>query len=280
MRDFKGNDKPVRVRVNRRKRQKKSIDLRRILHRSLRVGVTLFSVVMVAIGSFFMVQMLLASDQFRIDTITVQGNSRLDDETVVALSDVQSGVTTFSLDLDLIGRKIEENPWIHHARIQRIFPRQVVISVVEREPVAIVNLGYLYYLDADGDVFKVLGVEDQLDFPIVTGFSAEQLSQKDPRDKARLKKIVSLLQELTQREQFCLEQVSEMHLEPGGGLSVYSLEGVRIRLGHGDYAKKLDRLERIYSRLQPRIQMLDYIDLNVDNKVIVRIERSHKATKI
>ncbi len=67
---------------------------------------------MIIIGGFFVVQLLMASDLFKIDQISVQGNSRLDPDSIVALSDIQEGVNTFSLDLGLIGRKIEENPWI------------------------------------------------------------------------------------------------------------------------------------------------------------------------
>ena len=55
--------------------------------------------------------------------------------------------------------------------------------------------------------------------------------------------------------------------------------GVKVRLGREAFGNKLDRLERIYAELQPRLPILDYIDLNVDEKVIVRIERPKQAAK-
>ncbi len=280
MRDLKRQSTEKKVRNNRRKKQKKPLNLRYLLHRCLRVGVGVFSVALVVAGSFFLVQILLSSDQFRIDTIRVEGNQRLSEQTLVALSDVQEGVSTFSLDLDLIGRKVAENPWVREARIQRIFPRQVSIRIVEREPLAIVNLGYLYYLDANGAVFKLLDGNDSLDYPVITGFDAAQLELGQYKDRAQLLKVVELIEELESRSQFSLHNVSEVHNEAGGGLSVYTLEGgVRIRLGNDKYHEKLDRLERIYALLKPKMKMLDYIDLNVDEKVIVRIERSLKTTK-
>jgi len=280
MRDLKRQSTEKKLRVNRRKKQKKPLNLRYLLHRCLRVGVGVFSVALAVAGSFFLVQMLLSSDQFRVETIRVEGNQRLSEQTLVALSDVQSGVSTFSLDLDLIGRKIAENPWVKEARIQRIFPRQVSIRIVEREPVAIVNLGYLYYLDANGAVFKLLDGSDSLDYPVITGFDAAQLELGRHKDRTQLLKVVGLIEELGARSQFGLHKVSEIHKEAGGDLSVYTLEGgVRIRLGSDKYHEKLDRLERIYALLKPKMKMLDYIDLNVDEKVIVRIERSLKTTK-
>lgn len=280
MRDYKGDQKGKKIRVNRRKPQRKPLNLRKIFHQVLRVSVALFSIVAAIVGGLLAVQMVMASDQFRVETISVEGNKRLDDETVIALSDIEPGIMTFHLDLHLIGRKIKENPWIEQARIQRIFPRQVVISLVEREPIAIVNLGYLYYVDAAGEVFKVLGSNDSLDFPVVTGFDGRRLGDGDQQEAEKMKQVVALLEALKKREHFNVQRVSEVSLEPGGGLSVYALEGVRIRLGQGDYAKKLNRLERIYEHLKPKMAMLDYIDLNVDEKVIVRIEQSPGVTKI
>lgn len=280
MHDMKRQDAGKKIRSNRRKKQKKPLNLRYLLHRCLRVGVALFSVVLLVAGGFFLMQLLLASGQFRIDTIRVEGNKRLCEETLVALSDVQPGMSIFSLDLDLIGRKITENPWVKEARVQRIFPRQVSLRVLEREPVAIINLGYLYYLDASGAIFKLLDGSDGLNFPVLTGFNKAQLELGRPKDREQLLQVVGLLKELGSRSQFGVHKISEVHHETGGGLSIYTLEGgVRIRLGSENYKEKLDRLERIYALLKPKMKMLDYIDLNVDEKVIVRIERSDKATK-
>ena len=281
MRDLKKNQKQSKkVRQNRRKKQGKPVNWRKLLHRSLRIGVTVFSATMLLVGGFFVTQLLLASDLFRVNQVTVQGNSRLTDKQAIALSDIQVGINTFSLDLGLIGQKIEENSWVQQAAVQRIFPRQVVISISERQPVAIINLGYLYYLDNQGEIFKVLGADDNLDFPMITGFDYARSRGHDAEYVQQLRQIVGLLSDLKSRGLFSLDQVSEIHREDGGGLSLFTLEGgVKIKLGYTDYSKKLDRLERIFAQLQPKLQMLDYIDLNVSEKVIVRIERPKKMAK-
>ncbi|NOQ42148.1 MAG: FtsQ-type POTRA domain-containing protein, partial [Desulfuromusa sp.] len=269
-----------KIRQNRRKKQKNPISWRKLLHRTLRVGVTVFSAVMLMVGGFFVTQLLLASDLFRVEQVTVQGNHRLTEQQIAALSDIQIGINTFSLDLGLIGRKIEENHWVQQAHVRRIFPRQVVINLKERQPVAIINLGYLYYLDDQGEIFKVLGAADSLDYPIITGFNYDKAQGHDAEYAQRLRQIVGLLTDLSKRNKFSLDQVSEIHHEDGGGLSLFTLEGgVKVKLGYANYSKKLDRLERIYAQLQPKLQMLDYIDLNVDEKVIVRIERLKKMAK-
>lgn len=280
MRDLKRQQKKQRkVRSNRKKQEKKPLNLRKLLHCALRIGVVSFSGALIVVGGVLVVQLMLASDLFRIEQICVQGGRHLSVDQVVALSDIKPGLNTFSLDLDLIGRKVAENPWVREARVQRIFPRQIDISIEERQPVAIINLGYLYYLDNRGEVFKVLEADDSLDYPVITGFDYQKIEQRDHQSAKALKQIVALLEDLKQREKFGLQQISEVNREASGGFTLFTLnEGVRIRLGKTAFSEKLDRLERIYAELQPRLSILDYIDLNVDEKVIVRIERSLQAT--
>jgi cell division protein FtsQ len=269
-----------KVRINRPKKQKRPLKLRKLLHRALRISVTTFSAALLLVGGFLAVQFLMVSDLFRIEQIVVNGGEHLSQQQLIALSDIRSGLNTFELDLDLIGHKIAENSWVREARVERIFPREVVISVVERQPVAILNLGYLYYLDSHGEVFKVLDAADKFDFPIITGFDYQKVEQHDPQVAADLQQIVALLADLGGRQLFGLDQISEIHRDQSGSLALFTLDSsVKVRLGRQDFAKKLDRLERLYAQLKPRLSILDYIDLNVDEKVIVRIERPASAAR-
>lgn len=276
MRDMKQLKKgPKKLRQNRRKGQKQPLNLRKLLHRALRIGVFGFSAVLLVVGCTLLIQLLLASDLFRVESIQVAGNTQMEREEIVGLSDISKGNMTFDLDLHLIGRKIAENPWVREAQVSRIFPKQVVIRIEERQPRAIINLDYLYYLDELGEVFKVLGSDDSLDYPVVTGFDREILQQGDKESARQLESIVSLIDDLKQREIFGLDQVSEIHREAGGGICLYTYLGaVKIRLGRCGYEEKIDRLERLYVKLQKRLPVIDYIDLNVDERIIVRIERA------
>ena len=69
-------------------------------------------------------------------------------------------------------------------RCDRVFPREVVIPVHERVPQAIINLGYLYYVDGGGEIFKVLSSDDRLDFPVITGIDRQFLLENPERRTA------------------------------------------------------------------------------------------------
>jgi cell division protein FtsQ len=198
---------------------------------------------------------------------------RVSREEILSLSDIQPGMSIFELDLEMIGRKIEENPWIATASVQRVFPREVSIRVTEREPRAVVNLGYLYYADDSGEIFKLLDPEDRLDYPLITGLERTDVLDNPEAARRQLQEAMVLLEELAGRKRFNLDDVSELHIDQTEGFILYTYYGgVPVRMGSGNFTGKLDRLESIYRDLEPRLSTLKHIDLNVADRVIVKLE--------
>ncbi|HXV20598.1 MAG TPA: FtsQ-type POTRA domain-containing protein [Desulfuromonadales bacterium] len=275
MRDFK-SQKPVKVKVNRRKRQKEPRDWRKFFQRALGIGVLIGKLSLVVLllgGAGLAARQVFHSGYFGVAKVRVENLGRVSEEEVVELSDIRPGMNIFDLELELIGRKIEENPWIATARVERVLPREVVISVRERVPKAVINLGYLYYLDADGEIFKVLGPEDSIDYPVVTGIDRRTLLENPGDCRKHLEEAVLLLDELAGRRIFSLDDVSELHIDQTDGLTLYTFSGgVPVHMGYSNFNSKLDRLERIYPELEPRLPVLKYIDLNVADRVIVKVD--------
>jgi len=276
MRDYK-SAKPNKVKGNRRKRQKQVRDWRQIFQHALAIGLLLGKCVLVLLlvgGAFLAGRTIFHSGYFGVGSIRVENLNRLSEDEVVGLSDIHPGVNIFDLDLEAIGRKIAENPWVATAEVRRVFPRDVVIRVRERQPRAIVNLGYLYYLDDEGEVFKVLAASDSLDFPAITGLERSFLLENPDQGRRLLKEAVGLLRQIDKRRIFTANQVSELHIDTEDGLSLYTMDGgVPVHLGFTGFGAKLDRLERIYPKLQGRLAALKSIDLNVADRVIVKVDR-------
>ena len=275
MRDFK-TDKPARVKGNRLKREKQPRDWRKLLPRLLGIGLFLGKLALAVLlvgGALLAGRTVFHSGYFAIAKVQVENLNRLQEDEVVGLSDIRIGGNIFDLDLEAIGRKIAENPWVAEAEVQRVFPREVVIKVREREPKAIINLGYLYYVDGEGEIFKVLNSDDRLDYPALTGIDRRFLLDNPEEAHQLLKDAMALLAQLEARRIFSLGEVSELHIDREDGFSVNTLRsGVPVRLGFKDFAGKLDRLERIYPQLKGRLAGLKYIDLNVADRVIVKLD--------
>ncbi len=192
---------------------------------------------------------------------------------ILDASDIKIGDSLFDLELHMIGRKIEEHPWIAKAEVERSFPDQVVIRVVERQVRAIIDLDYLYYVDSAGEVFKMLDAGDELDYPVITGIDRQYLLDNPDQTQDCLNLALQLMDELDSRTLFNLDDVSEIHYDEHEGLVMHTrIGGVPVRMGKGGFAAKLNRLESIYDDLEPRLLALKYIDLNVTDRVIVKLD--------
>ncbi len=148
-----------------------------------------------------------------------------------------------------------------------------MIRVVERVPRAIIDLDYLYYVDKSGDVFKMLESGDELDYPVITGIDRQYLLDNPDQTQGSLDLALALMNQLEVRSLFNLDDVSEIHFDQQDGLIMHTrIGGVPVRMGKQGFDLKLNRLEAIYQDLEPRLLALKYIDLNVSDRVIVKVD--------
>lgn len=190
---------------------------------------------------------------------------------ILRLAGLRGGESIFSLNIRRMGENISQNPWVAHLRIRRYLPGTLILEVQERVPVAVVNLGYLYYLDQQGEIFKPLTAGEPMDFPIVTGIAESDLRQERAAVEERLRAVLTILGELGKSGAITLDEVSEIHYDRGNGFTIYALHGgVPVRLGHDDFAAKLARLGRIYRQLQAGSSPPLFIDLDYPDRIIVR----------
>jgi cell division protein FtsQ len=272
MRDLKVH-KQRKVKSNRRKQEKQPRDWKQLFHRMLRIGLASGTGFLLASGALLTAQVLLESGYFGVEQVRVEQQSRVSEGDILDASDIKIGDSLFNLELHMIGRKIEEHPWIARADVERSFPDQVVIRVVEREARAIIDLGYLYYVDRAGDVFKMLDGDDQLDYPVITGIDRQYLLDNPDQTQSCVNLALELMDELENRTAFNLDEISEIHYDQQEGLVLYTrVGGVPVRMGKEGFDRKLNRLEEIYEDLEPRLLALKYIDLNVTDRVIVKVD--------
>lgn len=281
MHDFKHNlkgRKPPKVKLNKRKQEKQPRDWRKLFHRLLRVSLFAGGATLAVAAAVLGVQFLRDSDYFTVHNVRVIAQSRVSEQEIAGASDVRLGMSIFDLDLNLIGRKIEENPWIARAEVVRSLPDEVVIRVTEHQPRAVIQLDYLYYVNGNGEVFKLLDSGDSLDYPIITGIDRQFLLDHPHDGQAWLRQALALVERLEARRHFNLADISEIRIDLNDGLVVHTRQyGVPVLFGEDDFDAKLDRLERIYAELEPRLTALHYIDLNVADRVIVKVDPKYAA---
>ena len=207
----------------------------------------------------------------RLETIEVTPLTRLTRNEIVALAGVKPGDSMLGLKLKGVVEQLGKNPWIERVQVRRFFPHTLSITLSERSPKAVANVGCLYYLDAKGELFKSLVEGDRLDYPLVTGVSEVDLEKDPAGSKEALKGALQLIDCLKGGTVFGLEEVSEIHYDRGYGFTLFTMQGgIPVKLGNGGFTEKLARLSGIYRDLKPQMQALDYIDLDYSDKIIVK----------
>ena len=272
MRDFANSSYQRRkVAPNKVKVQRKPLDLKKYL-RPLKVAATGMAVLSLAGGILYGCYRAFTSvTLFSLTSVDVSNTKHLTRDEILGLAGVEKGKDLLGMNLKQMGEHILQNPWVETVRINRYFPDSLSIAITEREPVAIVNMGFIYYLDKKGNVFKVLNQGDKLDFPVITGFNEEDMGSDPKGTREALEDTCLLLKILREKGSFVLADVSEIHYDKGYGFTLFTAAGaLPVKVGSGDFSAKVERFARIYKSLMVQLPSIHYIDLDYSDKIIVK----------
>jgi cell division protein FtsQ len=204
---------------------------------------------------------LSSSRWLRVRNIVVTGVGDSMRGAVIDLSGITDEDSLLSVDVAAVERNIEKHRWIKDASVTRDFPHTIHIDVHNEEPIALVLLDRMCLMDREGVLFKDIEKNDPIDFPIITG-----LSVGDEGVSVHLKRVASLLTTYAlAREASSAREISEVHVEEDGALSVYfDTLPCRVSFGSGDFARKIDSLLRIIKHLEDTHQLQHTKSIDID----------------
>jgi cell division protein FtsQ len=108
-------------------------------------------VLVVLVGGVYLV---FFSSTLSVQGVEVEGTQTLSEAKVREVADVPTGGPLATVDLDRIAYRVRALAVVKSAEVTRKWPHDVLIEIVERQPVAVVEIGgELHNLDADGVVF-------------------------------------------------------------------------------------------------------------------------------
>jgi cell division protein FtsQ len=113
--------------------------------------------------------------------VVVQSDVPLTDDQVLAISGIQGSEHWYSLRTAAIEKRLEANPLIRRAFVQRVFPDTVRMTVWGRQPVALVlaesgGRSLPVLVDGEGIVFKVGTTSAEVDLPVISGLALGETS--------------------------------------------------------------------------------------------------------
>jgi cell division protein FtsQ len=202
--------------------------------------------------------MVQRSSYFNIRTIEVGETPHLDRVRIAALVGLEGPVNLFRFDARGAEEALAAHPWVATARVEKRMPDRVEIHLSERVPAAVVAIGGLYIVDADGQPFIRATPAEAAGLPLVTGLTREKFEAVPVEARARVREALALGRQYERSPMAAARPLSNVHVGDGGRLELM-LGKSRVVMGQGDFRGKLERLERIYETLTQRGVDASYI---------------------
>lgn len=175
-----------------------------------------------------------------------------------------------SINLGLLEKSLETNPWIRDAELYFDTKDVLHVSVTERQPMARVFTisGSSFYMDSAGHQLPLLETYSAK-LPVVTGFTAaKKFSRRDSLVLGGLKEVVNVISE----DKFWNAQVGQIDITPEGKFELVPVVGSHIiKLGYGEnVAQKLANLLVFYKQVLPRAGFTKYkaLDVQFEGQVV------------
>ncbi len=200
------------------------------------------------LGFYLLSGWLKEGDIFRLRMVEVKGNSELSRIDVIRITNATVGTSLLGFDTQKAQAALEANNWVEEAKITRQFPDKLIISIKERRPVAILNLGKLYLVDQKGVIFDELG-KRKLSLPIISGIEKEDLEQGSLPKYAK-SALELLVLASNGPKLLSVNNISELRLDGRSEILVYTRDrAVPVRIASKHMKRDLERAEKVLYHL-------------------------------
>ena len=177
-----------------------------------------------------------------------------------------------------IAQSIEDHPYVKAARVSKQYPSEIRIEIIEREPIAIVNIDPMVFLDEGGFVLPDLGNLNNHDLPIMSNFNSD-IELYPYGGKAMSVKVIeciSFLSKLRNQYKRLYDNLSEIKISSNNEIElILADQPTNIYLGNENINSRINILKEFEKELNPNtISRFSYIDIRYDNQVIAKRRHS------
>lgn len=208
--------------------------------------------VLLAVFSIAITYLTQQSTWLPIKTIKLSGSFHyIEQKDVESVLQPYIGEGFFSLDIHTVRQVLNDKPWTDSVSIRRVWPDQLVIAIVEKNPVGrwdeqrlISDKGIVY--TADTEAFQQL--------PLVHAVNNR------PAD------LLRQYYALSRRFNLLNESIIALRQDSRGALEIELVDGLKIKLGRDKVEHKIERLMTVYAQeILPRRSEIQQLDLRYSN---------------
>lgn len=230
--------------VNKKNRPQNRINKQRELEQKKRkrrkkVLFTILIIILMSVSGIY----LFMSPTFKIQTITVNGNSQLTREKILELADIKIGDNIFSKSGKVLEVRLKQNGAVENAHITKLYPNRIEIEIQERERKFQIKTEQQNYIYIDDQGYIIGCSSEKANLPIIIGMditeteanNIKRLTEKD------LNKMENILQIYLECKEIEIDQkIIQIQVEDEYILSLEN-DGIIINLGNATNLK-----DRIY----------------------------------
>ena len=236
-----------------------------------KISAAVIAVAVCCCALYFAISYMGAAPRFEVKKLSVSGLRRVEENQIIAKAGFGVGTNVFKVNLPQIRKRVEELQWVRNAIIQRVLPDQIIIKVIEREPIGLARIeGEIYQFDIDGKILDPDPIRGS-SFPILDGLRVD--SEKD-----NLPKILTYKKIL---EELGPNSLSQIHINPSGEVTVVSSsDPFQVNLGATEFRNRWTKYLQLKPQIQQRYPLAVRVDLRFKNQVIVRMQEDDVGENI
>jgi cell division protein FtsQ len=240
------------------------------------------------IGGWTLDELVYQNKAFALKELDIQTDGILSADQLRRWSGVRFDENLLALDLPRVKRDLEMVSVIQSASVELILPHTLRIRVVEREPVAQINVVRprantnaslaAYYVDAAGWVMLPVGAHERAtpakpageQLPVLSGLDATLVQPGKRIDAPQVQAALQLVLAFEQSSMAGLVDLKRIEVSSPDALVVTTGQGSEVTFGLADIEQQLRRWHDIFDMGQRLSKAISTLDLAVTNNVPAR----------
>lgn len=202
------------------------------------------------------VQGEFAQAGFGIDAIEITGQTLTDDKDIITLLTVGTGNSTLTFDAQKAQARLEWLRAVDSATVRKVYPNRVIVSIVEKVPVARWRIGDTTWLIDEAGKKIGTDISSYTDLPLLIGEGAGD-------DGVAMVRVLGR-HEALQNQLAALSRIGDRRWD-----LIYR-NGLRVQLPESGVAQALDRLDTYQQDYALLDRDVTLIDLRVPGMVTLR----------
>lgn len=206
-------------------------------------------------------QALTSGVGFALEDVQVSGNVETSDIDILQQLGLDGSTSVVAIDAHAAREKLMELPWVTDAHVQKIYPRGLMVRLVERKAVGIWQHGdALSLIDVRGDVIAPLTGARHTDLPLYVGLGADRHSDElearllfHPELRARVKAAIRIA-----------DRRWDLRLD----------NGVTISLPEDNVGDALKRFATFEAGRDVLSRDITAVDLRLDDRIALRLSEA------